>query len=318
MARCAPPPSPDACAPPAPAQLLDWLRDEATITFVTVRDPLERLKSAYEWRRYVTRGWGALDGETPRCQRGNKCTFIALCELAVYRHCYTTLNAFCERRCDGALCGGGWDADDATVRALNLALAEKSGPVRALRRQWAASTGRPASSLRVASCEDVHDVQMLTGHVGQGLAWYFSDVEPRLLEAIVRNADGGVLPEFPELGRLNPLFVVRNAYISEDINAFMEHHPRRLDFLVTAPATPSERSDLAAAARLAARMGVRGKTVPATHSAASERTANYEKDTYVSGAGEARMRGHPVLEANQALFDLMWEAQANRTAAGRG
>ena len=97
------------------------------------------------------------------------------------------------------------------------------------------------------------------------VAWYFSEIEPELLRAIATNVHGGVLPGFPELGRLNPLYVVRNSHISEDINIMMAHHGRQLDYLLTEAAHPGDKSDLSAAKRLAERQGVEGTKLPTTH-----------------------------------------------------
>ena len=147
---------------------------------------------------------------------------------------------------------------------------------------------------------------MSTGHIGKGLAWFFSEIEPELLREIVANVHGGVLPGFPELGWLNPLYVVRNSHISEDINIMMAHHERQLEFLLTEAAHPADGSDLSAARELARRRGVEGRKLPTTHSEYSEKS-----DSYVSPAGEARLREE--LRADYELYDLLVEYQEQRT-----
>ena len=93
------------------AQLIHQLQDGDLITFVSVRDPLERIKSAYNWRKHA-------------CQK-HRCAYE---ERFMYEFCYTTLNAFSEGACDGSFCGGGWNA---TSAQSYVALFNK-----ALERQW--------------------------------------------------------------------------------------------------------------------------------------------------------------------------------------
>ena len=143
--------------------------------------------------------------------------------------------------------------------------------------------------------------------MGKGLAWMLSGIEPRLVREIVQNVHGGVLPGFPELGRLNPLYVVRMSHISEDINILMAHHARRLEFLLTEASHPADRSDLSAAKRVAEREGVKGRRLPTTHSAYPEKS-----DSYVSAAGESRLREQ--LGADYDLYGLLLEAQEQRAA----
>ena len=136
-------------------------------------------------------------------------------------------------------------------------------------------------------------------------AWYFSEIEPELMRAIATNVHGGVLPGFPELGRLNPLYVVRMSHMSEDINIMMAHHTRRLDYLVTEVSHPGDKSDLSAARELARREGVKGKKLPTTHSQYPEKS-----DSYVSPAGEARLRRE--LHRDYELYDLLIGSQEQR------
>ena len=142
-------------------------------------------------------------------------------------------------------------------------------------------------------------------HVGYGLAWYLSQVDPQLVREIATNVHGGVLPGFPELGRLNPLYVVRNSHISEDINIMMAHHERRLDYLLTEVAHPGDKSDLSAARELARRRGIEGKRLPTTHSKYPQKS-----DSYVSPAGEAHLREEPQYEYE--LYDLLVGSQEQR------
>ena len=137
------------------------------------------------------------------------------------------------------------------------------------------------------------------------VAGYFSEMAPQLVREIATNIHGGALPGFPELGRLNPLYVVRNSHISEDINIMMAHHEQQLDFLLTEAAHPADRSDLSAAKRVAEREGVEGRRLPTTHSEYPEKA-----DSYVSPAGEARLRGE--LRGDYELFDLLVGSQEQR------
>ena len=75
------------------------------VTFVSVRDPIERAESAYNWRKHKCR----TEVSGMRCSR---------LERTFYR-CYTTLNAFSEGSCDGSLCGDGWDEKDKDIKAAN-------------------------------------------------------------------------------------------------------------------------------------------------------------------------------------------------------
>ena len=142
-------------------------------------------------------------------------------------------------------------------------------------------------------------------HVGRGLAWYLSTIDPQLVREIATNVHGGVLPGYPELGRLNPLYVVRNSHISEDINIMMAHHERQLDYLLTEAAHPGDRSDLSAARELARRRGIEGKRLPTTHSEYPQKS-----DSYVSPAGEARLREE--LRDDYELYDLLVGSQEQR------
>ena len=125
------------------------------------------------------------------------------------------------------------------------------------------------------------------------------------MRAIATNVHGGELPGYPELGRLNPLYVVRNSHISEDINVMMAHHERQLDYLLTEAAHPGDRSDLSAARELARRRGIEGKRLPTTHSRYAQKS-----DTYVSPAGEAHLRGE--LRDDYELYDLLVGSQEQR------
>ena len=143
-------------------------------------------------------------------------------------------------------------------------------------------------------------------HVGRGLAWYLSTIDPQLVREIATNVHGGVLPGFRGLGRLNPLYVVRNSHISEDINIMMAHHTRRLDYLVTEVSHPGDKSDLSAAKRLARRRGIKGRKLPTTHSQYPEKS-----DSYVSPAGEAHLHEEELL-GDYELYDLLVGSQEQR------
>ena len=145
-----------------------------------------------------------------------------------------------------------------------------------------------------------------TAHVGKGLAWYFSTIDPQLVREIATNVHGGVLPGYPELGRLNPLYVVRNSHISEDINVMMAHHERQLHYLLTEVAHPGDKSDLSAARELARREGIRReRKLPMMHSRYPQKS-----DTYVSPAGEAHLREE--LRDDYELYDLLVGSQEQR------
>ena len=137
------------------------------------------------------------------------------------------------------------------------------------------------------------------------LAWYFSEVESDLLREIVQNVHGGVLPDFPSLGRLNPLFVVRNAHISEDINIMMARHERRLDVLLTEASYPGDKSDLTGARELARRHMIEGRKLGSKNSEYPEKA-----DKYVSKLGNRTLRG--LLQDNYELYELMVAAQQKR------
>ena len=137
------------------------------------------------------------------------------------------------------------------------------------------------------------------------VAGYFSEMDPQLVREIATNIHGGALPGFPELGRLNPLYVVRNSHISEDINIMMAHHEQQLDFLLTEAAHPADGSDLSAARELARRRGVEGRKLPTTHSEYSEKS-----DSYVSPLGHVRMRED--LHEEYELYDLLVGSQEQR------
>ena len=142
-------------------------------------------------------------------------------------------------------------------------------------------------------------------HVGYGLAWYLSDIDPQLVREIATNVHGGVLPGFPELGRLNPLYVVRSSHISEDINVMMAHHKKQLKYLLTEAAHPGDKSDLSAARELARREGIKGKKLKSVHDDYPQKS-----DTYVSPAGEARLREE--LQYEYELYDLLVGSQEQR------
>ena len=141
--------------------------------------------------------------------------------------------------------------------------------------------------------------------MGKGLAWMLSGIEPELMRAIATNVHGGVLPGFPGLGRLNPLYVVRSSHISEDINIMMAHHERQLDFLLTEAAHPGDKSDLSAAKRLARERGIEGKKLTTMHSEYPQKS-----DSYVSPAGEAHLREE--LQYEYELYDLLVGSQEQR------
>ena len=132
-----------------------------------------------------------------------------------------------------------------------------------------------------------------------------SGIEPELMRAIATNVHGGVLPGFPELGRLNPLYVVRNSHISEDINVMMAHHEQQLHYLLTEVAHPGDKSDLSAARELARRLGIKGKKLKSVHDDYPQKS-----DTYVSPAGEARLREE--LRYDYELYDLLVASQEQR------
>ena len=290
---------------PVPArtpQLLKWLRDDDVIAFVSVRDPSESIKSAYNWRKHVCETKGR---NTKYCP--------SRFEVLLFDSCYTTLNAFSEGSCDGSLCGEGWDEKNEYVypfdRRKGRAVPHSCEDVRSMIFEYPVGTYTPPAQgdERAPPAATIRPALTFrqTGHIGMGLAWYFSDIEPRLVREIVQNVHGGVLPGFPELGRLNPLYVVRMSHISEDINILMAHHARRLEFLLTEASHPADRSDLSAAKRVAEREGVKGRRLPTTHSAYPEKS-----DSYVSAAGEARLRRE--LRGDYELFDLLVGSQEQR------
>ena len=75
---------------------------------MSVRDPLSRIKSAYNWRKHICRTEG-------RSNRRFSCFWE---EFLLFDACYTTLNAFSEGSCDGSMCGEGWDETNEYVRKL--------------------------------------------------------------------------------------------------------------------------------------------------------------------------------------------------------
>ena len=80
---------------------------------MSVRDPVERVKSAYNFGKY-------------KCGlRRSECGAVE----RVFYGCYTTLNAFSEGSCDGPLCGDGWDetSDETTVWNRYVKKAERRG-----------------------------------------------------------------------------------------------------------------------------------------------------------------------------------------------
>ena len=81
---------------------------------MSVRDPVERVKSAYNWRKY-------------KCYDTEDRCFSPL--EPIFYNCYTTLNAFSEGSCDGPLCGDGWDetSDETTVWNRYVKKAERRG-----------------------------------------------------------------------------------------------------------------------------------------------------------------------------------------------
>ena len=125
------------------------------------------------------------------------------------------------------------------------------------------------------------------------------------MREIATNVHGGVLPGFPELGRLNPLYVVRSSHISEDINVMMAHHKKQLKYLLTEAAHPGDKSDLSAARELARRLGIKGKKLKSVHDDYPQKS-----DTYVSPAGEARLREE--LQYEYELYDLLVGSQEQR------
>ena len=138
------------------------------------------------------------------------------------------------------------------------------------------------------------------------VAGYFSEMDPQLVREIATNVHGGVLPGFPELGRLNPLYVVRSSHISEDINVMMAHHKKQLKYLLTEAAHPGDKSDLSAARELARREGIRReRKLPTVHSHYPEKS-----DSYVSPLGHVRMREE--LHEEYELYDLLVGSQEQR------
>ena len=291
-------------------QLIEWLQSDDIVAFVSVRDPVERAKSSYNWRKHTCQETAAGSYGKIMCSPLDR----------VFYECYTTLNAFSEGSCDGSLCGDGWNETSTIIKRLEL----ERGIPSSIR--WDGS---------VHSCEEARSILQdpsstwpprvcpECGRVSSGadrppcaraahsaphvmdVAGYFSEMDPQLVREIATNIHGGALPGFPELGRLNPLYVVRNSHISEDINIMMAHHEQQLDFLLTEAAHPADRSDLSAAKRVAEREGVEGRRLPTTHSEYPEKA-----DSYVSPAGEARLRGE--LRGDYELFDLLVGSQEQR------
>ena len=77
---------------------------------MSVRDPLSRIKSAYNWRKHICRTEG-------RSNRRFSCFWE---EFLLFDACYTTLNAFSEGSCDGSMCGDGWDQKNKGVTQAAL------------------------------------------------------------------------------------------------------------------------------------------------------------------------------------------------------
>ena len=83
------------------------------------------------------------------------------------------------------------------------------------------------------------------------------------------------------------------------------HHKKQLKYLLTEAAHPGDKSDLSAARELARRRGIEGKRLPTTHSEYPQKS-----DTYVSPAGEARLREE--LQYEYELYDLLVGSQEQR------
>ena len=101
---------------------------------MTVRDPVERVKSAYNWQKYMCystehRGCYSLE--------------------PIFFNCYTTLNAFSEGSCDGSLCGDGWNETSAHIEHLESL-------VKANFKRRGEALWRP----RVHSCEEARSSMM--------------------------------------------------------------------------------------------------------------------------------------------------------------
>ena len=148
--------------------------------------------------------------------------------------------------------------------------------------------------------------------MGEGLSWFFQEFDPELIRSIAQNVHGGVLPGYPELGRLNPLYVVRNSHISEDINVLMAHHERRLEFLLTEAAHHGDKSDLSDAVELARRHGIDGRRLPIDYS----EYPKDESDSFVSTAGESSLREQ--LREDLDLYRVMVKAQEQRRSPPGG
>ena len=101
---------------------------------MSVRDPVERVKSAYNWRKY-------------KCYDTEDKCFSPL--EPIFYSCYTTLNAFSEGSCDGHLCGDGWDETSAHIEHLESL-------VKANFKRRGEALWRP----RVHSCEEARSSMM--------------------------------------------------------------------------------------------------------------------------------------------------------------
>ena len=106
---------------------------------MSVRDPVERAKSSYNWRKHTCQETAAGSYGKIMCSPLDR----------VFYECYTTLNAFSEGSCDGSLCGDGWNETSAHIEHLESL-------VKANFKRRGEALWRP----RVHSCEEARSSMM--------------------------------------------------------------------------------------------------------------------------------------------------------------
>ena len=187
----------------------DWLSNNHTITFVSVRDPSERLASAYTYRKHTC-------NESAREQRQSTAHKCSIEERLLFNYCYTTLDAFASQECDGYLCHQNFTEHDIpNLDEANIC-------------------NKTLNQILLLSAPDAKPP--LSGHIGMGLAWYFSSFDRDLLDTVIYNNSTDT--------SMSPLWVVRNDHMAEDINLMNEAHVFRDELLITKLSAPNDKSDL--------------------------------------------------------------------------
>ena len=187
----------------------DWLSNNHTITFVSVRDPSERLASAYTYRKHTC-------NESAREQRQSTAHKCSIEERLLFNYCYTTLDAFASQECDGYLCHQNFTEHDIpNLDEANIC-------------------NKTLNQILLLSAPDAKPP--LSGHIGMGLAWYFSSFDRDLLDTVIYNNS--------TYTSMSPLWVVRNDHMAEDINLMNEAHVFRDELLITKLSAPNDKSDL--------------------------------------------------------------------------